>query len=244
MEVDLFISYSHADRELRGELAKHLSGLRNLGVINDWFDGDIIEGKEWERELLHHLDTAQIILILVSADFIASRFCYQVEMQRALARHDAGLARVIPIILHPTDWKQLPFAKLQALPTDAKPVSMWSNRHEAYVSIVKGIKRAIQDLQDTESGAADKNGDESVPVDPNSQKPKAPRRSARKRPSPAQSGGVNNSIGSIGGTGNQVYQGQVVNNTVTNYDRSSSSDARLKDASVHGDEDEGRYATK
>src|SRR5437667_9798619 len=107
MALDLFISYSHADRELRDELAKHLSGLRNLGIINDWFDGDIIEGTEWEQELLHHLNTAQIILLLVSADFIASKFSYQIEMQRALERHDAGLARVIPIILHPTDWKQL-----------------------------------------------------------------------------------------------------------------------------------------
>lgn len=202
MAVDLFISYSHEDRELRGELAKHLSGLRNIGVINDWFDGDIIEGREWEQELFHHLDTAQIILILVSADFIASKFCYQVEMQRALARHDAGLARVIPIILHPTDWKQLPFAKLQALPPDAKPVSMWSNRHEAYVNIVKGIKRAIQDLHDGVSQAEEK-GEADVQPAPGS------------LPHATQARTVN-VIGSIGGSNNVVNQAGTLRSIVTN----------------------------
>jgi hypothetical protein len=179
MAVDLFISYASADRELQGELAKHLSGLRNLGIIKDWFNGDIVEGKEWKPELLHHLNTAHIILLLVSADFVASKFCYQIEMQRALERHNAGLACVIPIILHPTDWKQLPFGKLQALPADAKPVSMWRNRHEAFVTVVEGIKRAIKDLQDTESSTADKTEDKPIHIDSNRQKSKATGHSAQ-----------------------------------------------------------------
>src|SRR5690348_17132074 len=110
--VDIFISYAHKDRELREELAKHLSSLRNRGIINDWFDGDITGGAEWGKELLHHLKAAQIILLLVSADFLASGFCYEVEMQQALARHNENIARVIPIILRPTDWKDAPLAQL------------------------------------------------------------------------------------------------------------------------------------
>jgi hypothetical protein len=244
MAVDLFISYSHADRGLRDELAKHLGGLRNLGIIDDWFDGDIIEGTEWEQELLHHLNTAQIILLLVSADFIASRFSYQVEMKRALERHDAGLARVIPIILHPTDWKQLPFAKIQALPTDGKPVSMWRNRNEAFVNIVKGIKRSIRDLQGVGSSVADKMGGENIHVDVDEHKAKAPGQSTHVQPSPVRSGGINNNIGSVGGKHNQVYQAHTVNNTVTNYYRKPSPDARQKDASVHNAEGEERHDTE
>src|SRR6266568_709473 len=141
MSIDVFISYSHADGELRNELAKHLSILRNHGTINDWFDGDIIEGSEWEQQLTDHLNTAQIILLLVSVDFLASNFCYNIEMKRALARHDVGEARVIPIILRPADWKSTPFAKLKALPTDGKAVTLWRTYDEDFVDIVKGIKR-------------------------------------------------------------------------------------------------------
>jgi hypothetical protein len=244
MALDLFISYSHADRELRDELAKHLSGLRNLGIINDWFDGDIIEGTEWEQELLHHLNTAQIILLLVSANFIASEFSYQIEMQRALERHDAGLARVIPIILHPTDWKQLPFAKIQALPTDGKPVSVWPNRNEAFVNIVKGIKRSIRNLQDIGSSAADKTEGENIHVDADQHKAKAPGQSKRVQRSPVRSGSTNNSIGSIGGEHNQVYQADTVNSTVTNYYRRPSPDARSKGASGDNAKEEERHGTK
>ena len=179
MAVELFISYASADRELQDELAKHLSGLRHRGIIKDWFNGDIVEGKEWKQELLYHLNTAQIILLLVSADFIASRFCYQIEMKRALERHNAGLACVIPIILHPSDWKQLPFGKLQALPADAKPVSTWTNRHEAFLSIVEGIKRAIRDLQDIESSTEDKTEGKHIHTDPDRQKAKATGHSAQ-----------------------------------------------------------------
>jgi hypothetical protein len=216
MALDLFISYSHADRELRDELAKHLGGLRNLGVINDWFDGDIVEGTEWEQELLHHLNTAQIILLLVSADFIASRFSYQIEMKRALERHDAGLARVIPIILHPTDWKQLPFAKLQALPTDGKPVSMWRNRNEAFVNIVKGIKRAIRDLRDGASQVEEDGKADTLLPDGNKQGALAGEQSMPALLPLATQARTINIVGSVGGSGNVVNQAGTQHSAVTN----------------------------
>ena len=145
MPLEVFISYSHKDRKLRDELAVHLSHLRNQQVITDWYDGDIVEGTEWEPQILAHLHTAQIILLLISAHFLASHFCYSTEMTQAIARHDAGQARVIPIILRPVDWTGTPFAKLQVLPTDGKPVSQWRSHDEALVNVVRGIRRAIED---------------------------------------------------------------------------------------------------
>lgn len=147
MPLDVFISYSHKDRKLRDELAVHLSNLRNQKVITDWFDGDIVEGTEWEPQILAHLQSAQIILLLISAHFLASKFCYGIEMTQAIARHDAGQARVIPIILRPVDLNDSPFAKLQSLPTERKPVSQWRSHDEAFANVVRGIRRAIEDLQ-------------------------------------------------------------------------------------------------
>ena len=147
MPFDVFISYAHKDRKLRDELAVHLGNLRHQHVISDWFDGDIAPGTEWEQEILEHLRTAKIILLLISAHFMASPFCWDIEMKEAIARHEAKQARVIPIVLRPTDWKDAPFAKLQALPSLAKPVSRWPTHDDAFEDVIKGIRRAIEDLQ-------------------------------------------------------------------------------------------------
>ncbi len=146
MAFDIFISYSHKDKKFREELETHLSNLRRQNIINDWHDGDILPGSEWEPQIQEHLNTAQIILLLISSDFIASDFCYSTELQQAIARHNAHQACVLPIILRPVDWDGAPFSKIQALPTYGKPVSTWKNRDEAFKDIIQGIRRAIQDL--------------------------------------------------------------------------------------------------
>ena len=146
MAVEVFISYAHKDRKFRDGLATHLSNLRNQGVISDWYDGDIPPGTEWEPQIMNHLLSAHIILLLISADFMASKFCYSIELQEAIVRHDAKQACVIPIVLRPTDMVGAPFAKLQMLPSDARPISAWSSRDAAYKDVVTGIRRAIQDL--------------------------------------------------------------------------------------------------
>jgi hypothetical protein len=92
------------------------------------------------------------VLLLVSADFINSDYCYSIEMEEALKKHESGKARVIPIILRPCIWNSLPFGKLQALPKDAKPVTTWSNREMAFVDITKGIQKAVEDIARTENG--------------------------------------------------------------------------------------------
>src|SRR5260370_4193903 len=147
MSFEVFISYSHKDKALRDELAKHLINLKRQGFISDWFDGEISPGTEWEKQILEHLNTAQIILLLISVDFMASDFCYDIEMQQAIARHDKNQARVIPIILRPIDWEGTPFEKLQVLPTGALPGTKWPSLYDAFEDFVTGIIRAIRDLK-------------------------------------------------------------------------------------------------
>jgi len=142
--VEVFFSYSHRDEKLRDKLAPHLSMLQREGVISAWHDRKIGAGTEWAKAIDDNLNAAGIILLLISADFLASDYCYDIEMQRAIARHEAGEARVIPIILKPVDWSSAPFSKLQAFPKDAKPVTTWSNRDAAFVDIAKGIRGAAE----------------------------------------------------------------------------------------------------
>ena len=121
--VRVFFSYSHRDEDLRDELEIHLSALKREGVIETWHDRRIGAGKDLDVEIDAKSEVAQIILLLVSPYFIASDYCYDVEMERAMERHRSGEARVIPVILHPCDWLHTPFGKLRATPPDGKPIS-------------------------------------------------------------------------------------------------------------------------
>src|SRR5262249_25886520 len=138
MAFDVFISYSQKDRDWWDKLAAHLSTMRRRGHIAHWFDGDIAPGTEWRKQILAHLNSAPIILLLISADFMASEFCSSIELTRAIERHDADEARVIPILLRPTDWEDAPFAKLAFLPSNHKPVSKWDNEDDAFLNVVEG----------------------------------------------------------------------------------------------------------
>lgn len=141
--IEIFISYSHKDESLREELDIHLANLKKQGKISAWNDRAIEAGTEWDAEIKAHLESAQIILLLISPPFMASEYCYDLEMQRAMERHQAGTAKVIPIILRPTDWKDTPFSKLQALPKDGKPITTWENQDEAFLNVVQSIRKAI-----------------------------------------------------------------------------------------------------
>ena len=147
--ISVFFSYSHKDEELRDELAKHLSSLKRRDVIGTWHDREITAGTEWAGQLDHHLESAQVILLLVSPDFLASDYCYDIEMKRALERSDLGEARVIPIILRAVDWEDEPFAKLQALPKNIKPIQSWADRDEAFLDVVKGIRKAVNEIRNS-----------------------------------------------------------------------------------------------
>lgn len=144
-EVEIFLSYAREDQKLLNELLKHLAILKRTGIAILWQDQDISGGTEWRKALDKHMDTSDIILLLISSDFIASDFCYSIEMQRAMERHARHEACVIPVILRPASWHTAPFAVLQALPKDAKPVVSWSNRDEAFLSVTKGIRDVIKE---------------------------------------------------------------------------------------------------
>lgn len=142
--VSVFYAYAREDESLRSELEKHLAMMKRQRLVEDWHDRKIGPGREWEGEIDAHLNTAQIILPLISPGFLASDYCYDVEMKRAMERHEAREARVIPVILRPCDWKNAPFAKLQVLPRDGKAVTAWSNKDEAFLSVVEGIRMVLE----------------------------------------------------------------------------------------------------
>ncbi|WKZ69981.1 MAG: toll/interleukin-1 receptor domain-containing protein [Melioribacteraceae bacterium] len=142
----LFFSYSHKDEELRNELETHLALLKRQGVISSWHDRRIIAGSELDKTISTELETANIILLLISAHFLASDYCYEKEMMRAVEKHNEGDAKVIPVILHPCDWHSAPFGNLRATPTDGKPVSMFANQHEAFSIIAKDVREAAESM--------------------------------------------------------------------------------------------------
>ena len=146
--VTLFYSYAHEDEPLRVQLEIHLSLLRRQGLISEWYDRKILPGARWAQEIDEHLERASIILLLVSPDFLASDYCYDIETQRALERHKRGEASVIPIILRPCDWQNAPFKDLQCLPSEGVPITKWDNQDEAFVEITAGIRRAIEEHSD------------------------------------------------------------------------------------------------
>jgi len=148
MPIKIFCCYAHEDKEMLKKLETHLKSLEREGLVDVWNDRDISPGTEWEPEISKHLNEADIILLLISPYFIASEYIYGVEMKRALERHSKGEARVIPIILEYVHWQIEPLRKLQAVPTDAKPVmsTNWYTVNEAFLDVVNGIRIVIAQI--------------------------------------------------------------------------------------------------
>jgi hypothetical protein len=154
---NVFISYAHDDTALRKELDKHLTLLKDNKIINTWTDTDIMPGTEWEDQIREKVENAQIILLLISADFLASSFCQSVEMTRAMERHKANTARVIPIILRPVLWEISSLGKLEALPLSTEkrllPVISWSQRDDAWRNVALGIYAVANELEQKEQAS-------------------------------------------------------------------------------------------
>lgn len=145
--VEIFYSYSPDDEALRVRLEKHLSLLRRLGYVESWNGRRVGAHGQGDGEISAHLNSAQIILLLVSPDFMASDYVYDVEVTRAMWRHERGEARVIPVILRPCDWRGAPFSKLQALPKDARPVTTWDDQDEALLDVAEGIRQVVERIR-------------------------------------------------------------------------------------------------
>jgi len=145
--LTLFYSYSHKDGALRDQLETHLSQLRREGLIVTWHDQQILAGSDRTQAIDQAIRSAQVILLLISADFLASDVQYHGEMQQALERHKRGEARVIPIVVRPCDWQHSPFAHLQCLPRSSKPVTTWDHQDEAFLSIIEELRKIIAQQQ-------------------------------------------------------------------------------------------------
>jgi hypothetical protein len=138
-----FISYSHADDTLRAEFDKHLSLLRRQGLLELWSDHRIPAGGDFEKHISAELEAADIIMLLVSPDFMASDYCFGVEMKRAMERHHQGLAVVVPVIVRPVDWHSAPFGALKALPRDGKPVVKWTTLDDGFLDAVQALRSLL-----------------------------------------------------------------------------------------------------
>ena len=145
--LTVFISYAHEDEELCEQLIVRLRQLQREGIIKPWHDRQITSGREWAKEINENLEAADIVLLLISPDFLNSDYCYDKEMRRALERHTENKVRVIPIILRPADWQTAPFGKLQCLPSGAKPITTSKNKDEAFLDVIHGIRETAEELR-------------------------------------------------------------------------------------------------
>jgi uncharacterized protein YjbI with pentapeptide repeats len=151
MPIRIFLCYAHEDEMMLNKLKKYLQPLQRQGAIDVWHDRDISAGTEWEHEINEYLKSADIVLLLISPDFMDSDYCYSLEMKQAIERHERGETHVIPILLRPVYWQGAPFAKLQALPRDAKPVITWPNQDLAFIDIAKNINEVVKQISEKSS---------------------------------------------------------------------------------------------
>ncbi|MCZ7564364.1 MAG: toll/interleukin-1 receptor domain-containing protein [Burkholderiales bacterium] len=140
----IFFSYSHDDEQYRDQLEKHLASLKHQGLIDSWHDRRILAGSEVDREIDEQLEQADVILLLISASFLGSTYCYGIEMRRAMERHAAEEATVIPVIVRPCEWRSAPFGSLLAVPRDGKPITTWANFDEAYADVAQQVRRVVE----------------------------------------------------------------------------------------------------
>jgi hypothetical protein len=142
----VFVSYSHRDEVERERLDVHLAPLAREGLIDLWCNRVIAPGSDWQRDIARELDAADIFILLVSADFIASMFCFEKELEGALWRQRQGRIKIIPVLVKPADFANMPFGRFQALPRDLRPISTWENPDAAWVEIARGVREAVEEI--------------------------------------------------------------------------------------------------
>lgn len=145
--LKVFCCYARADQEMMVLLNKYLTPLQKLDQITIWSEANLNQGVDWGKELSQHLESADLILLLISPDFLASNYCYDIEMKRAIERHKQGDAVALPILLRPTYSKNMPFAPLQMLPRNGLPITKWSDRDDAFLDILQTIEHIVAELQ-------------------------------------------------------------------------------------------------
>jgi len=145
-KLNIFLSYAHEDEAMKAQLDKNLIMLKRSDKVNVWQDRKIMAGSEWDASIAKELAEADIILLLISVDFNNSQYIWDKELKIALERHEKKEARVIPVILRTCEWNEMPYAKLQALPTGAKPITSFTNADEAYTDVARGIRMVVDHM--------------------------------------------------------------------------------------------------
>lgn len=163
----IFFCYSHKDESLRDELEKHLKMMERQGLIINWHDRRIVPGKNWSNTIDANLENSDIVLPLLSPDFLASDYCMEVEMKRAFELHTKGQLKIVPIVMRICDWKTSEFAKFQGLPNDMEPVksSKWFSDDEAFYTIVHGLKDVINEYFEESEAISEVIGNIILPLD-------------------------------------------------------------------------------
>ena len=146
MAATVLFSYSHIDEALRDQIETQLSLLKRQGVVEAWHDRRIGAGEDFADAIDRHVESDDIILLLVSPDFLASDYCYDREMTRAMERQERGQAIVIPVILRACDWHGAPFGRLNATPPDGKPITQYADRDQAMLEVTKAVRAAAARL--------------------------------------------------------------------------------------------------
>ena len=169
--VSLFYSYAHEDEALRDELRGHLKILERRGLLSSWHDREIKPGEDWHAKIDEELQMADLVLLLVSKDFIESDYIFGNELTVAMQRHLAGFATVVPIIVRAIDIdaedrEALPFLSLQGLPTDLRPVTSWPNRDEAWTNVAKGLRATVKSIHEKKAASAPRSPRRGAPLPP------------------------------------------------------------------------------
>jgi hypothetical protein len=150
----VFYSYSHKDTKWRDRLSTHLAPLKHQSKIVEWYDRNIQPGADWETEISAQLESAQLIVMLISADFLASEYCFGVEVEKAFVRLKRGEVKVVPILVEPCSWKESPFSELQIIPRDAKAISSWGVlTEEALVDVAREIRTLVSEAPPSPSSS-------------------------------------------------------------------------------------------
>ena len=137
------MSYAHEDESMKNELDKSLIMLKRNEKIEVWQDRECLAGQQWDDVIIEEIQAADIILLLISVDFNNSKYIWEKELDIAMQRHEKNEARVIPIIIRSCEFSDMPYSKLQALPTGAIPVTKFPDKDEAYTDIAKNIRRVV-----------------------------------------------------------------------------------------------------
>src|SRR5262245_8263689 len=155
--LKVFFSYAHADEAPRKTLATYLSALEDEGLIAVWHDRKITGRREWAGAIDDVLHSADIVLLLISADFLASDYCNDVELTEAIRLHNAAQARVVPVILRSCDWKHSRFARFNALPPDGIPVVEAEYPDQLFLAVAQGLRAVVAELTRPDSATTTQN---------------------------------------------------------------------------------------